>query len=283
MDFPIVRLVPEDLPQLSEIPDPPKQLYYRGSMMPQGTKCLAVVGSRNYSNYGRQAVEYLVGGLQGYPISIISGLALGIDGLAHAAALDAGLYTLAVPGSGINDDVLYPRRNLGLAQRILESGGGLLSEFEPDFTATSWSFPARNRIMAGLSHAVLVIEATERSGTLITARLAADYNRDLLVVPGSIFSESSKGSHQFLKLGATPVTTPEDILETLNIDHETGNDVPTDLKPEEEAVLEALSEPRERDALIRILGISAPEASVLFMSMELRGYINEMNNIYYKK
>src|SRR3989339_694012 len=218
MDFPIKNLLKSEFPPLlCEIPQPSKELYLRGNLPPQGTKCLAVVGSRNYTNYGKQVVEYLIGGLRGYPVSIISGLALGIDTLAHETALSAGLHTLSVPGSGIDDSVLYPRRNVGLARRILENGGGILSEFEPTFHATTWSFPQRNRIMAGLAHAVLLIEASEKSGTLITARLTADYNRELLVVPGNIFSENSTGVHQFLKLGATPVTSPEDILIALNI------------------------------------------------------------------
>ena len=135
-------------PLLLEIPDAPKEVYVRGNLPPYGNMCLAVVGSRNYSNYGKQVVDYLISGLRSYPISIISGLALGIDALAHEAALHAGLHTLAVPGSGLDDSVIYPRKNFGLAQKILENGGGLLSEFEPDFRATQWSFPKRNRIMS---------------------------------------------------------------------------------------------------------------------------------------
>ena len=209
MEYPIAMMKIGDVSALlPEIPDAPDGVYVRGNLPPTNNSCLAVVGSRNYSNYGKQVVDYLISGLRGYPISIISGLALGIDALAHEAALNAGLHTLAVPGSGIDDSVIYPRRNFGLAQKILESGGGLLSEFEPTFRATTWSFPQRNRIMVGLSHAVLLIEASEKSGTLITARLTAEYNRDLLVVPGNIFLENSFGVHQFLKLGATPVTTP---------------------------------------------------------------------------
>ena len=276
MDFPIRALATEEFPPLlNEIPDPPKQLYLRGTLPVEAHKCLAVVGSRNYTNYGKQVVDHLIGGLRGYPLSIISGLALGIDGLAHAAALDAGLHTLAVPGSGIDDSVLYPRRHRSLASRILDSGGGLLSEFEPTFAATAWSFPARNRIMAGLAHAVLVIEATERSGTLITARLTSEYNRELLIVPGSIFSENTKGSHQFLKLGATPVTTPQDILFSLGIEPEQVQADARSLSTVEQKILEVLSEPKERDALIRELKMDTHEASVLLMQMELKGYILE--------
>lgn len=283
--FPITALSPTDFPPLiREIPDAPKALYVRGNLPPRGTKCLAVVGSRNYSNYGKQVVEFLIDGLHGQPIAIISGLALGIDALAHEAALCAGLYTLAVPGSGVDDSVLYPRRNRPLARRILEAGGGILSEYDPHFQATPWSFPQRNRIMVGLAHAVLVIEASERSGTLITARLTAEYNRELLVVPGNIFSENSKGPHQFLKLGATPVTTPTDILEALQIDAASTPQpaLPLTLQPEEQRVLEALTEPRHRDDLIRMLARPAHEANVLLMELELQGIVREDGGIFYR-
>ena len=205
-------------PLLHEIPDAPKQLYLRGTLPDPSQKLLAVVGSRKYSAYGRQAVEVLIKGLAGYPIVIVSGLALGIDSLAHEAALATGLKTIAVPGSGLHPDVLYPRAHMRLAERILEAGGAPLSEYAPHFQARPESFPERNRIMAGMSHAVLVIEAATRSGTLITAKLTADYNRDLLVVPGSIFSPTSFGPHLFLSLGATPITTSADILKALGLE-----------------------------------------------------------------
>jgi DNA processing protein len=284
MDYEIRPLSREEFPNmLMEIPDPPKQLFLRGKLPEPHLTCLAVVGSRNYSNYGKQVVEHLINGLKGYPIAIISGLALGIDALAHEAALSASLYTLAVPGSGLSDTVLYPYRNRSLAHRICANGGGLLSEYDPEFQATPWSFPQRNRIMAGLSHATLVIEASEKSGTLITARLTAEYNRELLVVPGNIFNENSKGPHQFLKLGATPVTSAEDILEVFNIEK---NDRPrtlaTPLSSQEATVLEVLTEPCDRDTLIRRLGLSTADAQVLFMNMELQGVIKESNGVFYR-
>jgi len=270
-------------PLLKEIPDPPKQLYCRGALPDPSLQLLAVVGSRSYSDYGKAVVEKLISGLRGYSIGIISGLAIGMDSLAHTAALDAHLYTLAVPGSGLDDSVLYPRRNRVLAQRILESGGGLLSEFEPTFHATKWSFPQRNRIMAGMTHATLVIEAGEKSGTLITSRLATDYNRDVLTVPGSIFSQNTAGPHMLIKLGATPATSSEDILEALHIevaDEQTSASLPENLSPEEARILELLSAPRDRDELIRLLNISTHEASTLLMKMEIYGLITDQNGIY---
>jgi len=223
-----------------------------------------------------------VAGLAGQPVGIVSGLALGMDSLAHEAALANHLYTLAIPGGGLNDDKLYPATHRPLAWRILEAGGGLLSEFEPDFRATKWSFPQRNRLVAGISQATLLIEASEKSGTLITARLTVDYNRDLLVVPGSIFSKNSGGIHQFLKLGATPVTNSQDILEALHINTQPTNShaTPISLSPVEQLVITHLTEPIHRDDLIRRINLKTSEASPLLMQMELKGYIKSEQNIY---
>jgi len=276
MEFPIHKLSSTEFPHLlREIPDPPTELYARGELPPQGAKLLAVVGSRNYTDYGKSVVNTLISGLRGYNIAIISGLAIGMDGLAHRAALDAHLYTLAVPGSGIDDSVLYPRRHRTLANEILTAGGGLLSEYAPTFKATMWSFPKRNRIMAGISHAVLVVEASQKSGTLITSRLATEYNRDVLTVPGSIFSQNSEGPHMLIKLGATPVTASADILEVLGIEETAPQDAkhPAGLSPEEEKILSLLTEPRDRDALIRALGLPAEQTNTLLMQMEINGLI----------
>lgn len=284
MLFP-VRTLPnfEIFPQIEEIPDPPHTLYYRGELPPKTHKLLCVVGSRNYSNYGKQVVASLIEGLRGTDVAIISGLALGIDALAHEAALNVNVYTLAVPGSGLDDSVLYPRRNSGLAQRILKSGGGLLSEFESTFTASTWSFPQRNRIMAGLVHAVLVIEASEKSGTLITARLAVEYNRELLVVPGSIFSDNSKGVHQFLKLGATPVTHSDDILAVLNLKRvQNEAKTPSGLSEIESETLKLLYQPQDRDTLARTLEISISEMNILLMNLEIGGYVKIDGNLVRK-
>jgi DNA processing protein len=282
----IFSLPIEHFPQrLLEIPQPPKQLFYRGTLPSPELKLLTVVGSRKYTTYGKQVVTELISGLKDYPVGIVSGLALGIDSLAHEAALQNNLYTLAIPGSGINDSVMYPAAHKNLARHILDAGGGLMNEFEPTFTATKWSFPQRNRLVAGISHATLLIEAGEKSGTLITARMAADYNRELLVVPGSIFSSNSKGVHQFLKLGATPVTTSADILEVLNLT-DTGvmqsasQATLPNLAPNELAVLEQLHEPIHRDELMRKLNIPVSEASQLLMMMELTGHIHSDNNMY---
>ncbi|MBX4210778.1 DNA-processing protein DprA, partial [Candidatus Parcubacteria bacterium] len=212
-------LWPDDFPsRLREIPQTPKKLYIEGTVPNWEHKFLCVVGARAYTPYGKSVTEKIVGGLRGYPIIIVSGLALGIDAVAHKAALDSGLTTVAVPGSGLSPQVLYPSSNRELAKKIVSSGGALVSEFEHEFRATSWAFPQRNRIMAGLSHAVLVIEAEAKSGTLITSRLATDYNRDVLTVPGSILSKNSEGPHLLIKLGATPITSADDVLAALGFE-----------------------------------------------------------------
>ncbi|MFM2381779.1 MAG: hypothetical protein RLZZ76_546 [Candidatus Parcubacteria bacterium] len=278
---------PEEFPSLLwEIPQPPESLNYRGTLPRADLKLLAVVGSRKYTVYGKQVVDHLIGGLRGYDVGIVSGLALGIDSLAHEAALMNNLYTLAVPGSGIADDVIYPASHKSLARKILENDGGLLSEFPHDFTATKWSFTKRNRIMAGIAHATLVIEASAQSGTLITARMATDYNRELLVVPGNIFSANSAGSHQFLKLGATPVTEASDILYALGFSQEEVTQKPlaftppSSLSEEEKQVLHILREPTEKDTLMRSLPFSFSEANALLMQMEMKGLISEEQGLY---
>ena len=268
----------QELPTLvTEIADPPKQLYVRGTLPSHENKWLAVVGSRACTPYGRQVVKHLISGLRGYPVVIVSGLAYGIDAEAHKAAIDAGLVTVAVPGSGLNSDVLYPKANHGLAREILAAGGAHLSEFKPDQKAADYTFPRRNRIMVGLSHATLVIEAQEKSGSLITAKLATEYNRELLVVPGSIFSESSKGTHQFLKLGATPVTDAADILQALGIVPRTVDEslMRTDLSDDEKRVFTLLASPLRRDALIEKLELPITDANILLSTMEIKGLITE--------
>jgi DNA processing protein len=263
-------------PLVREINDAPKQLYVRGELPSFEHKWLAVVGSRACTAYGERVVRYLIDGLRGYPVVIVSGLAYGVDALAHKAALDAGLTTIGVPGSGLDWNVLYPKANVGLAREILSNGGALLSEFEPDTKTMDYMFPQRNRIMAGMCQATLVIEAKEKSGSLITAKLAAEYNRDLLVVPGQIFSAESKGTHQFLKLGATPITSIEDLLQALNlVPRERREILRGDVTDDEMRVLEILASPVSRDELIDSLGLPVSEANILLSMMEIKGLIVE--------
>ncbi len=279
MSFPVRELAAAEFPPLlREIPQPPKTLRLRGNLPDPTLPLLAVVGSRRYTTYGAQAVSHFIGGLRGYNIGIVSGMAIGIDGLAHEAALAANLYTLAIPGSGLSDKVLYPARNRGLARKILEAGGGLMSELPDDQIAASWTFPQRNRLVCGIAPATLLIEAAEQSGTLITARLAADYNRELLVVPGNIFSNNSRGVHQFLKLGATPVTEPGDIIDLLSLTKNISAEHTATSSPD--PLVTYLQEPHQLDEIITHSGESAPAIMARLMELELSGIIEEREGLY---
>ncbi|VAW31760.1 Rossmann fold nucleotide-binding protein Smf possibly involved in DNA uptake [hydrothermal vent metagenome] len=280
MPYEMTQITPPDYPpSLREIPEPPKTLWMQGTLPTKTTKVLAVVGSRAATGYGKEAVSSLIKGLLGYPISIVSGLALGIDATAHEAALDAGIHTIAIPGSGLDESVLYPRANRGIASRILLSGGALISEHEPKYRAHPYDFPSRNRIMVGLADAVLIVEAAKRSGTLITARLASEYNRDLLCIPHRIGDSHGFGAHLFLRLGATLVTEPLHILEALGIPpnkkYSSEKRVPNDLSKAESVLYNALSEPRSRDEVIRVSQIPTSDALTALVSLELRGLIKE--------
>ncbi|MGB2580074.1 MAG: DNA-processing protein DprA, partial [Minisyncoccia bacterium] len=231
---------------------------------------------RKYTSYGKEACERIISGLAGYPIVIISGLAMGVDGIAHRAALDAGLRTVAVPGSGLDTSVIYPRTHLGLAKEIVENGGTLISEYEPDFRATPWSFPQRNRIMAGLSQGVLIIEAEEKSGTLITARMALDYNRNVFTVPGPIFSATSKGTNNLLRQGATPITCAKDLLEEIGfIEQQTGTLDLTLFTPEEQAILILLDEPLAREDILASFDTLLAQTLSILTVLEIKGVIQE--------
>ncbi len=272
-------------PLLTEIPDHPTELNIAGILPdPEKFIYLTVVGSRRYSAYGRDACQALIGGLGGYPIAIVSGLALGIDAIAHEAALKAGLPTIAVPGSGLAPAVLHPSTNYGLAERILAAGGCLLSEFPPDFQATLYSFPQRNRIMAGLSPATIIVEATSKSGTLITARLALDYNREVLVVPGPIFNEGSSGTLRLLKDGARPISSSADVLEVLGLEELATAVSPAtdDCSPTERLVYDLLlKEPLPREDIIVLTNLSATEASLALSLLEIKGLIEESSGEFH--
>lgn len=276
--YKIKTLLREDFPPaLIEIPQVPEKLFIAGKLPdPSQYYYLSVVGSRKYTNYGREATERIIAGLAGYPIVIISGLAMGIDGIAHRAALDAGLRTIAIPGSGLDPSVVYPRVHLNLAREIVASGGALLSEFEPVVRAAPWSFPQRNRIMAGISQGVLVVEAEEKSGTLITSRLALDYNKTVFSVPGPIFSATSKGTNKLLRQGATPITSAQDLLEELGfVEQQVGTLDLTLYTPEEQAILILLDEPLAREDLLASLDTPPSQTLSILTVLEIKGAIQE--------
>jgi len=275
----IRKLSKEEFPkQILEIPQPPKNLFIEGVFPDPSKIFLTVVGSRKYTSYGREVCEKLIEGLRGYPIVIVSGLALGLDSIAHRAAIKSGLQTIAFPGSGISRKVLYPATNVQLAEDIVKAGGALISEHEPDFRATTWSFPQRNRLMAGVSKATLIIEAEEKSGTLITARLALDYNREVYAVPGNIFSFSSFGTNRLIREGATPITKSVDLLSALGFSVEkkmSDENAFLDCSNEERKVLEILREPISRDELARNVDFPIHQLNTIISLLEIKGLISE--------
>jgi DNA processing protein len=277
----IKKLPKENFPEaLLEIPQPPENLWIIGELpTDEDLIYLSVVGSRKHTSYGKEICEKIIAGLKGYPIVIVSGFAMGIDTIAHKKAMQVGLKTMVFPGSGLSDEAMYPKTNVKLVREVVESGGCLISEFEPDFKATQWSFPMRNRLMAGISRAVLIIEAEEKSGTLITARLATEYNRDVLVVPGSVFSSNSKGTNRLIRQGATPVTSSEDVLEELGFEKEVNEEKQArlfeDISPEEKKVIALLREPIPRDDLMRAMKMPISSANSLLSVMEIKGLIKE--------
>jgi DNA processing protein len=264
-------------PLLKEIPSPPKALYIRGELPGNEYTFLTIVGSRRYSDYGKEAVEMLIESLRGLPVVIVSGLAFGIDAIAHKAAIKHGLKTIAIPGSGLSSQIIYPSSNKKLALEIIEHGGALISPFEESTSAATWMFPIRNRIMAGISHATLVVEAEIKSGTLITSKHATEFNRDVFAIPGSIFSNQSAGPHMLIRLGATPITCGKDLVEALGfkVDEKRAPPDYSDLSPDEMRIIEKLESPLSRDDLYEKLGMEASVINSLISLLEIKGYVEE--------
>lgn len=266
-DFPLL---------LREVPDAPKHLYVRGKLPGEEYAPLAVVGSRRMSAYGKHACEKLIMELRGYPVAIISGLAIGLDSVAHEAALSAGLPTVAVMPSGLDDGVLYPARHRPLARRILAEGGALISEYGPREQPARWTFLARNRIMAGLARAALILEASEKSGSLVTARLALEYNRDVLAVPHPLGSETGAGGNALIRQGAALIRSGADILEALGIRiEEASPQMRLDLNEDEQKVYDALSEARERGELSHLCALPQQRLNVALSLLLIKGAVRE--------
>lgn len=216
INFPIIQITNIDYPKtLQNAKGVPKSFNIRGSLPPAHYKYLCVVGSRYPSPYGEEAVAKLISGLAGYPICIVSGLAIGIDGMAHRAALEAGLHCVAFPGSSLEWNEIYPREHVGLAEAIVRAGGALLSEWKSGYPTGKWAFPARNRFMAGISQATLIVQAGRGSGSLMTARHAEGYDRDVMAVPGPVNNPLSYGPHMLIRRGAALISSSKDLLEEL--------------------------------------------------------------------
>ena len=255
----------------------------RGELPPVGYKMVTIVGSRRCSQYAKQVVEEICRALAGQPVSIVSGLALGIDSHAHECALKYGLHTMAILGCGLNDSVLYPSRHLRLAHQILKSGGALISEYEADKHSIAWMFPARNRIMVGIADLVIVAEAREKSGSLISARMATDYNRDLLVVPNSIYSPNSKGSNDLIRQGAYIYTCPRDLLELLDLEYTGEISIPYVPSSAEQAVLSAITEGHiQTQHIIERCSSELPVSQIIqiLLNLEIENVIRRVDGTY---
>lgn len=266
----ILALSDPDYPAaLRTIPDPPLALYLRGRI-PPGV-AVAVVGTRSPSHDGVEVAYRMARDLGASGVCVLSGLARGIDAAAHRGALEAGGVTLAVLGCGI--DRVWPPEHVPLA-RSIEEQGGVLSEYPPGTPALRHHFPARNRILAGLAQAVVVVEARAQSGALITAEFALEFGREVFAVPGSVLNPRTQGTHQLLREGAHLATGAGDVLDRLGIPPR-----PRDvafLDPEEQALFDLLEEPLDLDDLVRACGRSTPVVAAMLTALEVRGVVRRL-------
>ena len=275
---------------LRHIPYPPFGIYLRGGAMlaaalnaaRDGAPTIAVVGTRRASADGKKTARSFGRALTAAGCTIASGLAFGIDAAAHEGALDAGIATVAVLAGGL--DVVYPHSHRGLAERILASGGTLISEYPPGVAPLAYRFIERNRIMSGISRGVLIIEAPESSGALATARYAVEQNREVFVVPGAISATNFKGSHALIRQGAELVTSPDDILEAYDIDKKENIAVRAGASsPEEIVILKALAEigaPADVDKLIALTRLEPRTVNQALSFLLMRGIVKELNEGY---
>ena len=268
--------------RLKEIYDYPPLLYIRGSLLPEDEWCLAVVGTRRATVYGRQVTEEVVGDLARSKITIVSGLARGIDSIAHHSALEAGGRSIAVFASGL--DTVYPSENANLARRIMQQGA-LISEYPLGTRPRADNFPRRNRIMSGLSLGVLIVEAGESSGAIITANMALEQNREVFAIPGSILSPASKGTNHLIQEGAKLVRDYEDILEELNLTAVAHQIEMKEIIPPsdtESLLMKHLgAEPVHIDEVCRSSGLPVSLVSSTLAMMELKGMVKQVGAMNY--
>ena len=265
------------LRDLPHIPDPPKKLFIRGKLPAKRVKTVAIVGTRKPSAYGREITTKIASECAKNGIVVVSGLALGIDSIAHRAAIDSGGKTIAVLANGV--DKIYPRSHEDLGQKILQTNGAILSEYPNNTPARPWQFLARNRIVSGLADAVVIIEAASRSGTLSTANHALDQGKEIFAVPGNITSPLSAGCNQLIKNGANPLTSVEDLLDFLIPDRfEKQTQLFKGDTREENVVLEFLSKngTTSSDTIIKQTKLSASEFNQAITMLELKGLV--LNN-----
>jgi len=264
---------------LRTIFDPPLCLFIRGEH-PTFNNPIAFVGARNATPYGKQATEEIIRAFASHEIEIISGLAFGIDACAHEIALKYGLRTYAVLGSGVDPASVFPGSNRNLSERIISAHGALISEYPPGTLPTKYSFPLRNRIIAGLARGIVIVEATADSGSLITANYALDNAREVFAVPGNIFSPSSIGTNDLLKAGAHPCTKASDILETLSIRtilQQKKMDLPNNTDPIDSKILAVLSKlPKNINKIVVETDLPVATVGTHLTILELQGAIKNL-------
>lgn len=281
----VLKSSPKYSKRLTHISGPPDKLYCRGNLDLLSSECFAVVGTRKMTSYGRQAVERLVPPLARNGLTIVSGLALGVDAAAHLAALDTGGVTIAVLAGGVTDEAIGPKSNFQLAMRILEQDGLIISEHVGGDPSYKGTFPRRNRIISGLSVGTLVIEADEKSGSLITGRLAAEQNRDVFAVPGDIFNPLARGTNWLLKQGAKPVTEPDDILFGYGLASNDKKAAPAKVSdPVQKAILTSLAEHEmlTTDEIIALCKAPVSETNVALAMLEIQGHIKNNGQGQYR-
>lgn len=269
---------------LKEIYNPPPLLYYKGNL-DNLNPAIAIVGTRKISNYGRQVTPSIVKPLAKNSLIIISGLAYGVDSLAHQSTIEVNGRTVAILGSGLDRKSIYPSPNRHLADKIIENNGAVISEYPIGTLPFKGNFPSRNRIIAGLSLGIVVIEGTDDSGSLITAQLALEQNRDIFAVPGNIFNESSRGPNKLLKMGAKPVLSAQDILDELDFRQIPGynkNHIALPKNEQEKLILEKLNgEPLHIDKITQATGLSHSIVSSTLALMEMNGLVKNLGGMNY--
>ncbi len=281
----IITIGDKNYPKLlKEIADPPAILYVKGKIIPRDELAIAVVGSRKHTSYGGRVCSDITEELAESGITIVSGLALGIDAISHQAALSAGGRTIGVLGCGL--DQIYPVSNRHIAEKIINDSGAIISEFPLGTPPMKYNFPIRNRIIAGLSLGVLVIEASLKSGSLLTSQSALEYNREVFAVPGSIYSENSAGPNNLIKIGAKLVSSAQDILNELNIEVQAkivkAKTILPDSK-EEDIILKILSrdEPTHVDKLTKESKLEMAKINQTLILMEMKGKVRNLGgNLY---
>lgn len=282
LNIQIIFIKEENFPEeLQTIPYPPPFLYLKGTL--SNSKKLAIVGSRKPTSYGKEVAILFAKELSQAGLCLISGLARGIDTLVHQVCINFKRETIAILGSGL--DVVYPPENKRLFEEIMENKGAVISEFPLGTKPKRENFPRRNRLISGLSSGVLIVEAGERSGTLITAKWAQEQGKDVFAIPGNIFSEQSKGTHLLLKEGAIPVTYPKEILEYLGINFSPyqKEEETIHLSPEEEKILQILSSyPIHLEEIILKTGLPLNTLLPLLTELEVKNLILSLPGKFYQ-